>query len=64
MDFAPSPRALALQERRCGASCRTWFCPRNGDWLRWADAGAYPLDVIEPLKAQRPRRRPVESVLA
>ena len=51
MDFAPSPRALALQEplRRF---MQDLVLPSHGDWLRWADAGAYPLDVIEPLKAQ------------
>lgn len=26
--------------------------PRNSDWLRTAEAGAYPLAVIEPLKTQ------------
>ena len=51
MDFAPSPRALALQEplRRF---MQDLVLPSHGDWLRWADAGAYPLDVIEPLKAR------------
>ena len=49
MDFALSPRAQALQ-----AQVRRFMddlvLPSNRDWHRWADAGVYPLDVIEPLK--------------
>ncbi|MCO5124340.1 MAG: acyl-CoA dehydrogenase family protein [Rhizobacter sp.] len=26
--------------------------PSNRDWHRWADEGVYPLDVIDPIKAQ------------
>ena len=29
--------------------------PSLGDWHRYADAGVYPLDVVEPLKARRAR---------
>ncbi len=51
MDFADSPRSLALQ-----ASLRQFMAdlvlPSMAEWHRWSDAGVYPLDLIEPLKAQ------------
>ncbi|WP_088280839.1 acyl-CoA dehydrogenase family protein [Ideonella sp. A 288] len=51
MDFAPSARSQAL----LGALQRFMddlVVPSMPDWHRWADAGAYPLDVVEPLKAR------------
>ncbi len=50
MDFAPSPRTLALkaQLERFMADL---VLPSLSDWNRYADAGVYPLDVVEPLKA-------------
>ncbi len=51
MDFAHSPRSLALQD-----SLRQFMAdlilPSMAEWHRWSDAGEYPLDLIEPLKAQ------------
>jgi len=51
MDFADSPRSLALQ-----AQLRQFMAdlvlPSLAEWHRWSDAGVYPLDLIEPLKAQ------------
>ena len=51
MDFADSPRSLALQ-----AVLRQFMAdlvlPSMAEWHRWSDAGVYPLDLIEPLKAQ------------
>ncbi|MBI5256325.1 MAG: acyl-CoA dehydrogenase family protein [Burkholderiales bacterium] len=51
MDFAPSPRAQALQ-----ATLQRFMddlvLPSLPEWHRWADAGLYPLDVLEPLKAK------------
>ena len=51
MDFADSPRSLALQ-----AVLRQFMAdlvlPSLAEWHRWSDAGVYPLDLIEPLKAQ------------
>ena len=51
MDFAPSPRCTALL-----ADLQRFMddlvVPSLPDWHRWADAGAYPLDVLEPLKAK------------
>ena len=51
MDFANSPRSLALQ-----VSLRQFMAdlvlPSMAEWHRWSDAGVYPLDLIEPLKAQ------------
>ena len=51
MDFAPSPRAQAWLAplQRFMADL---VVPSMPDWHRWADAGEYPLDVVEPLKAQ------------
>lgn len=51
MDFAPSPRAQALQAQ-VQRFMQDLILPSHADWLRWADAGVYPLDVVEPLKAQ------------
>src|SRR5262249_37300574 len=51
MDFAASPRTETLL-----ASLQRFMddliVPSCADWHRWADAGVYPLDVIEPLKVQ------------
>jgi len=51
MDLRHSPQSQALlaQLQRFMADL---VLPSLADWQRWADAGAYPLDVIEPLKAQ------------
>jgi len=51
MDFAPSPRTLALQEP-LERFMQDLVLPSLGDWHRYADAGVYPLDVLEPLKAR------------
>ncbi len=51
MDFALSPRAQALQAQ-LQRFMDDLIVPSLADWRRWADAGVYPLDVIEPLKAQ------------
>ena len=50
MDFSHSPANLGLQGRVRDMMERL-VLPSNRDWHRWADAGEYPLDVIEPLKA-------------
>ncbi|WOB06057.1 acyl-CoA dehydrogenase family protein [Piscinibacter gummiphilus] len=50
MDFSHSAANLALQGRVRDMMERL-VLPSNRDWHRWADAGEYPLDVIEPLKA-------------
>ena len=50
MDFAPSPRAEALRVR-LQRFMDDLVLPSLPDWHRYADAGVYPLDVIEPLKA-------------
>ena len=51
MDFTDSPRSLALQ-----AQLRQFMAdlvlPSMAEWHRWSDAGAYPLDLVEPLKAR------------
>jgi hypothetical protein len=51
MDFAHSPRSIELQQR-----VRQFFddliLPADHEWQRYAAAGLYPLDVIEPLKAR------------
>jgi acyl-CoA dehydrogenase len=49
MDFDPSPRSQSLHEplRRF---IDDLVLPSMADWHRYADAGVYPLDVIEPLK--------------
>jgi acyl-CoA dehydrogenase len=51
MDFDSSERSQALQAqlKRFMADL---VLPSLADWNRWADAGLYPLDVLEPLKAQ------------
>ena len=51
MDFAHSPRVaqLQLQVRRF---LDDLVLPANAQWQRYAAAGVYPLDVIEPLKRQ------------
>jgi len=51
MDFAPSARTLALQEP-LERFMQDLVLPSLGDWHRYADAGVYPLDVLEPLKAR------------
>ena len=51
MDFEPSARARELQQR-LQRFMDDLVLPSLGDWHRWSDAGVYPLDVIEPLKAQ------------
>ena len=51
MDFAFSPDNLALQSRVRDFMDRL-VLPSNRDWHRWADEGVYPLDVVEPIKAQ------------
>jgi acyl-CoA dehydrogenase len=51
MDFADSPLSLALQSR-LQRFMDDLVLPSLAEWHRWSDAGAYPLDLIEPLKAQ------------
>ena len=51
MDFAYSPRVQALQQQ-VQRFMDDLILPSHRDWHRWADAGVYPLDVIEPLKRQ------------
>ncbi len=51
MDFAYSPRVQALQQQ-LARFMDDLVLPSHRDWQRWADAGQYPLDVIEPLKQQ------------
>ena len=51
MDFADSPRVQALKER-VQRFMQDLILPSHRDWQRWAEAGVYPLDVVEPLKAQ------------
>lgn len=51
MDFAPTPRV----EQLCAQLQRfidDLVLPAHADWQRYAGAGVYPLDVIEPLKQQ------------
>ncbi len=51
MDFSPSPTSQALL-----ASLQRFMddlvLPSQPEWFRWADAGYYPIDVLEPLKAK------------
>ncbi len=51
MDFADSPRCLALQ-----AQLRQFMAdlvlPSLPEWHRWSDAGIQPLDLLEDLKAR------------
>lgn len=49
MDFSPSPVVLALRER-VQRLMDDLVLPSLHDWHRYADAGVYPLDVIEPIK--------------
>ena len=51
MDFAPSPLSLSLQAR-LQRFMDDLVLPSMAEWHRWSDAGEYPLDLIEPLKAQ------------
>ncbi len=51
MDFSPSPLSQAMQAR-LQRFMDDLVLPSLADWHRWADAGCYPLDVLEPLKAQ------------
>jgi acyl-CoA dehydrogenase len=63
MDFAFSPRVQVLQAQ-VQRFMDDLVLPSNRDWQRYADAGYYPSDVVEPLKATGARRRPVEPVPA
>ena len=51
MDFAFSPRVQALQAQ-VQRFMDDLVLPSNRDWQRYADAGYYPSDVVEPLKQQ------------
>lgn len=51
MDFSPSATSVALLQR-LQRFMDDLLLPSLADWHRWADAGAYPLDVLEPLQAQ------------
>lgn len=51
MDFTPTPRAQALH-RQLQRFMDDLVLPSLPEWHRWDDAAAYPLDVVEPLKAQ------------
>ena len=51
MDFAFSPRIQSLQAQ-VQRFMDDLVLPSNRDWQRYADAGYYPSDVVEPLKAQ------------
>ena len=51
MDFADSPRVQVLKER-VQRFMQDLILPSHRDWQRWAEAGVYPLDVVEPLKRQ------------
>ena len=51
MDFSHSPRTEDLLAR-LQRFIDDLVLPSQAQWHRWADAGLYPLDVIEPLKAQ------------
>ena len=51
MNFEFSPNSLALQQRVRDFMQRL-VLPSNRDWHRWADEGEYPLDVVDPIKAQ------------
>ena len=50
MDFALSPRSLALKAQ-LERFMDDLVLPSLVDWHRYADAGVYPVDVVEPLKA-------------
>ena len=51
MDFAFSPRVQDLQAQ-VQRFMDDLVLPSNRDWQRYADAGYYPSDVVEPLKQQ------------
>ena len=51
MDFLPSPRAAEWLPR-LQRFLDDLVVPSLPDWHRWADAGAYPLDVLQPLQAR------------
>ena len=51
MDFAPSARVAQLKEK-LQRFMDDLVLPANAEWERYAAAGLYPLDVVEPLKAQ------------
>jgi acyl-CoA dehydrogenase len=51
MDFEHSPRAKEMRAR-LQRFMDDLVLPSLADWQRYADAGVYPLDVIEPLKQQ------------
>ena len=51
MDFAHSPRVKQLQNQVL-RFLDDLVLPANAQWHRYAAAGAYPLDVVEPLKRQ------------
>jgi len=51
MDFAHSPRVEQLQTQ-VRRFLDDLVLPTNPQWLRYAAAGMYPLDVVEPLKQQ------------
>ena len=51
MDFGFSPRIQDLQAR-VQRFMDDLVLPSNRDWQRYADAGYYPSDVVEPLKLQ------------
>ncbi|WP_328190028.1 acyl-CoA dehydrogenase family protein [Marinobacter sp. OP 3.4] len=51
MDFNHSDDSLQVQDlmRRF---MKKHVLPRNSDWLRMAESGCYPLEILEPLKVQ------------
>ena len=51
MDFAYSPRVEELHAR-LSAFMEMQILPANRRWLELAEGGVYPLEVIEPLKAE------------
>ena len=51
MNFAHAPQSLALQQQM-RQFMADLVLPSMAEWHRWSDAGEYPLDLIEQLKAQ------------
>ncbi len=51
MDFALTPQAQALQAR-LQRFMDDLVLPSLAEWHRWSDAGEFPLDLVEGLKAQ------------
>ena len=51
MNFTHAPQSLALQQQM-RQFMADLVLPSMAEWHRWSDAGQYPLDLIEPLKAQ------------